>query len=520
MKSKPGSRNSNVSRPSERGVPLSLVAALALLACATLALVAARGWTLYYGDAEAHLNIARRLWDSRLPGYEQIGTVWLPLPHLLMAPFTRIDSLWHSGLAGALPSAACFVLAAVFLFLSVERLLGSRAAASAAALAFALNPNLLYLAAAPMTEPMSLCFLCGLLYFCARFRDSHSTFDALAAGLMACCGTLTRYEAWFLLPFTALYFLLYGGAQRWRAAFAFSVVAALGPLYWLGHNWVIYSDPLEFYRGRWSARAIYQRSLDAGMERYPGDHDWAKAWQYYRAAAELAVARPLAWIGVAGTLAALLKRAWWAAALLALAPAFYVLSLYSSGTPIYVPTLWPKSYYNTRYGLNLLPLACFGLAAWVSLLPGRLRGLAAVLLTLAAVSPWLGYPRKENWVCWRESELNSVARRAWTAAAAAYLRPRYQPGSGILLSFGDPTAILRASGIPIRESLHEGDLTLWDASVARPDLFLWQEWAIAVRGDRVSQAAARLRRGPRRYECVRIFAGAGSPPIEIWRHIQ
>src|SRR4051794_21206320 len=53
------------------------------------------GYTLYYGDAEAHLNIARRIVDSHQPGYVQWGTVWLPLPHLLMTPFARIDSLWH-----------------------------------------------------------------------------------------------------------------------------------------------------------------------------------------------------------------------------------------------------------------------------------------------------------------------------------------------------------------------------------------------------------------------------------------
>ena len=42
---------------------------------------------LYFGDAESHLNIARRIIDSRTPGYGQLGTVWLPLPHLLVLPF-------------------------------------------------------------------------------------------------------------------------------------------------------------------------------------------------------------------------------------------------------------------------------------------------------------------------------------------------------------------------------------------------------------------------------------------------
>ena len=91
-----------------------------------------RGWLLYYGDAEAHMNIARRVLDSQTPSYDQFGTVWLPLPHVLMLPFVRIDALWLSGLAGAIPSAACFVLGATFLFAAVRRIFDSTAAAAAA----------------------------------------------------------------------------------------------------------------------------------------------------------------------------------------------------------------------------------------------------------------------------------------------------------------------------------------------------------------------------------------------------
>ena len=72
--------------------------------------------TLYYGDAEAHLNIARRILDSRTPGPEQIGTVWLPLPHLLMIPFVMHDDWWRSGLAGRSPVVRLFRDAGAFLF--------------------------------------------------------------------------------------------------------------------------------------------------------------------------------------------------------------------------------------------------------------------------------------------------------------------------------------------------------------------------------------------------------------------
>src|SRR5439155_5489081 len=106
-----------------------------------------------------HLNQSRRLIDSRTPGFDQLGTVWLPMPHLLMAPLVSNDRLWRNGLAGAIPSAAAFVLAGAFLFAAAKSALSSRAAGFAAAGVFALNPNLLYLQSTPMTEPIFLAFL-------------------------------------------------------------------------------------------------------------------------------------------------------------------------------------------------------------------------------------------------------------------------------------------------------------------------------------------------------------------------
>src|SRR6185503_13625052 len=104
------------------------------------------GYSLYYGDAEAHLNIARRIFDSRTPGPEQIGTVWLPLPHMLMAPFAMNDGWWRSGVAGAIPSVVSFVVAAAFLFLAARIAYSSQLAAVVVVALFGLNPNVLYLA--------------------------------------------------------------------------------------------------------------------------------------------------------------------------------------------------------------------------------------------------------------------------------------------------------------------------------------------------------------------------------------
>src|SRR5271155_2997860 len=99
----PGTRNSKNSRRSNgfESTVLCFLTSAAVMAAA-IAYFYRSGSTLYSGDAEAHLNIARRIIDSRTPGWSQIGTTWLPLPHLLTVPLVRNDSLWHTGLAGAI----------------------------------------------------------------------------------------------------------------------------------------------------------------------------------------------------------------------------------------------------------------------------------------------------------------------------------------------------------------------------------------------------------------------------------
>jgi hypothetical protein len=145
-----------------------------LLACALIALsaaavqyFAAHGYLQWFGDAEAHLNNARRLHDSTSPGYDQLGTPWLPVPHLATALFTPNDAWWRSGIAAAFPAAFCFVAGGLFLFAAVRRVFDSTAAALAAAALAALNPNLLYLQSTSMTEAYFFAELSALLYFLA-----------------------------------------------------------------------------------------------------------------------------------------------------------------------------------------------------------------------------------------------------------------------------------------------------------------------------------------------------------------
>jgi hypothetical protein len=491
---------------------------LAAIGGLATAYVSHSGWTLFYGDAEAHLDIARRVIDSRTPGYDQLGTVWLPLPHLLMLPFVFDAGLWRSGLAGAIPSGACFVCAGVFLYAAMRRAAHSSAVAMASLGLLALNPNLLYLQATPMTETVVLAALMALLYFTVVFRETQSFSAVIGAGVASLAASLGRYEGWFVIPFVAAYFLIAGRKHRFTAALLFSVLAALGPLFWFAHNWWIYSNPLEFFNGYYAPVSIYQRALAHNMAPYPGDHDWRAAGFYYLTAVRLFAGWGAVIIGIAGLMGVFQKRLFWPLLLAGLPPVFYLCSIHSGGTPIFVPTLWPNSYYNTRYALTALPLLAIAGGCLVLVVSERLRPWLAVAILIAAAAPWFIRPKPSDWITWKESQINSIARRAWTQAAARALTPVYHSKAGIFTSFGDLTGILRAAGIPLRESLNDGDNPEWMAATTRPDLFLHEEWAVVMAGDTVATTIQKstFQHGPR-YHLVQMVKVKGAPVVEIYK---
>ncbi len=110
---------------------------------------------LNYGDAIAHLHIARRVLDSRTPRFSQLGSVWLPLPHILFIPFVQNFDWWATGLAGVIPSALAWIGSCAGLYRLARHFVSIPAAALALAF-FAFNPNLLYLQTTAMTEPLFL----------------------------------------------------------------------------------------------------------------------------------------------------------------------------------------------------------------------------------------------------------------------------------------------------------------------------------------------------------------------------
>ncbi len=470
------------------------------------------GATLYFGDGEAHLDIARRIVDSLTPGWSQVGTTWLPLPHLLMIPLVRNDWLWRTGLAGAITSGICMALAAGFLFAALRRIFSDAAAAAAGAAVFLLNPNTLYLGSTPMTEPVFFAALFALLYFTVRFRESTLRFRGgwgalIGAALAAFAGTLTRYEAWFLLPFVAVFIFVSPGGKRVAAAIVFCVIAGAGPVLWLAHNRWYYGDPLYFYRGPYSALAIQ------GSHPYPGRGDWRVAAQYFFAAGQAVAGWPALIAGAAGLAIAIMRWIAWPVLLLALPPVFYIWAIHSSGVPIFVPALWPHTFYNTRYGLALLPLAALGAAALARQFPYKFTATAIVLI---AVSPFLIHPATPS-ITWQESDVNSRARRESIAQAAAYLAQAAEPHETFLTSFGDLTPIYRTLDVRLRRTLTGDNDLEFNAAMGRPDLFLHTDWAVVENGDAVQTMLDKARLHGPRYELERRVTVKGAPVIEIYK---
>lgn len=441
------------------------------------------GYILYYGDAQSHLNLSRSIIDSRTPGYDQLGTVWLPVLHVICLPLVGNMFLWSSGLAGTIPVSVCFVAAGVFFYYAARDVYLSRIAAIVVLACIALNPNVLYLAVIPMTEIVFAAGLGATVFSIFRYRATQRRGYVLFGIAASWFMSLTRYDGWFLIPFTALAFAYFAKQHRWRMLVVFGALASIAPLYWCAHNWWETSNALDFYNGPYSASAIQ------GGRPYRGYHNWLLAAQYYANAGELCAGWGLVIFGAIGAVCAAMKKAVAPLLFLLLVPIFYIWSIHSSGLPIHVPGLWPFSYYNTRYGIAIVFLTAFAAGGIPLLLPTRIKTYAWCLPVIALL-PWFIHPSRESWICWKESQVNSDSRRAWTAEAARYLAAQYKRGQGILTvsASGDIAGIFCRARIPLSEVLDEGNGPAWLAAVSRPDLFHPAYWAIDQKGDPVAKA--------------------------------
>ncbi len=469
------------------------VASLILgMTCASLAFFYSHGLTNLYGDGLAHMEGARRIFDSLTPGYEEIGSVWLPLYHLLCAPLAVNDFLWRTGLAGSLVSSAAFAGTCYFLFrLGAE--INRNVAAGLVALAGALLcPSFLYLATTPLTEPLALLWTVLAVYALFRFSQSGSWRSLWGAAIAAFLGTITRYEMWYVLPFATL-FVLFICREPWKARVQrtalFVTVAGAGPLLWAIHNAYRFKNPLEFYNGPFSAKAIYAHQLATTAFAYPTDGSLFLSAHYYLEDLKLVIgAWPLemAVLGLVAWCVAYSEFRRTAVALMFLVPLpFYIQAMAYSAVPLYVPTLFPHTYYNLRYGIAMLPAAALFPSFVLSRRLGRgLRaGLLVMFLALLAhqFSIMLSAGPKQLAVV-QEGMLNTPCRSARQQAIIQFLRGRYD-GKRVLIAAGKWPCVMPSVGIPFAKTITDMNREYWIRMRTEPEN--WVEWIIRGEGDAV-----------------------------------
>lgn len=248
---------------------IAVVVLAAGLSVASFVYFFANGMTNVYGDGVAHVNIARKVVDSPDDSlwqrYMQIGSPWLPLQKVLMLPLVANDWMWRTGAAGSFVSMLSFIIATVFLYLLAKSFYRKedcwRELLPLVSVAvFAFNPSVLYLQSTPMSEVLFMAALVTSVYLLQHWVNGSSGRRLAIAALAMTVATLTRYEAWPVASLSIVIVALASGGDRKsrvKDVSMYSALIAIGPLYWLWHNWAIYGNALEFLTGPNSARGIY-----------------------------------------------------------------------------------------------------------------------------------------------------------------------------------------------------------------------------------------------------------------------
>ncbi|HKD91747.1 MAG TPA: hypothetical protein VKB56_07580 [Terriglobales bacterium] len=507
------------------------------VAAAALSIVAffiyfRRGDLLLSGDAVAHINHARRVFDSLTPGLGQLGTVWLPLPHLLMLPFVANDWLWRSGVAGAIPSMTAFVLGVLGIFRLVSEAAlglklpaqGPRASGWLAVALYGANPNLLYLQTTANNEPLYLALFIWSMVWLQRFRqrlrnnrpDNTIGRALVACGVLIAAAELTRYDGWFVAGCTGMaasaILLLHRRKLSPRmllasTAFAATIIAA--PAFWLAYNYALQGNPLDFADGPYSAHAIELRSPHGPGRLHPGDHEPRVAAAYYIRTAEADLGQNkerylIFWIALVSAVILALARTEVRLLILLWAPLpFYIYSIAYGSIPVFMPELPPWSYYNTRYGTAVLPAIAAFLALAVALIAARssARLLRAGIFLVAFVFATLTYvsayrmPHHRGWsfpgepnagpLVWREAKTNAVTRAAFESELGIALQ-KLPAHTRLLMYCSNHVGALQQAGIPLRNVINEANHPFWQWALAAPAKEA--DFVVAITGDPIAAA--------------------------------
>lgn len=502
----------------------------------TAAFVVPTGLNLAYSDAQSHLTIARRLLDTPSGmGIQQLGTVWLPVPHLLLAPLVMVLWMWHTGWGAAILGSICLGTTAAGVYRVVARWGGGRGTRLTAVGVVILNPSMLYLCTTALTEPvliasMALC-LAGLSNYATRQRLSSPGEVAIFCGIPAALAALSRYEGWALcLTGTAFVAAITWrrGGRRWRQVLA-AVLGFLSPpvlaiAWWVGYNWVVFHNPLAFFSGQFSANAQQAGIVADGVS--SKSHLGASLTALNSAVSSSIGIGPLI-IAACGVLAMITGHQRRDRSLLLVAAAssylFLAVALYTGQAIIWNPAVRSGYAWNNRFGMaSILPVAMLAAAAMQTATDlarrvawAHVRSLLAVLAAVVLVGQAL-------WTMQRPAQRSLVIAEAVTSwrtgtdsrQAAKWLGSHYDGGRILLDETGSANAQLPQIGIPLRQYYLQADGVRFQRALRDPQAYARWVWVSSSGSDAV-RPATRTTSFQRDYR--RVYA---NPKITLYQRVE
>ena len=436
-----------------RSVPgTTIIAGVAVVVGIIITVVSLKNdWMLLYFDARSHLTIARAIIDSQNPGFYQLGTVWLPAPHVLLIPFTAIFPLWQTGLAAAILGIGCLAVSTAAIWRISYRVGFNRPARLVAVAVFLFNPTMLYLSTTAMTEPVLmaswLMALAGLVGWITAMPAISPGALTVFAGIPTTVAVMSRYEGWAFMV-CATVFIIVASWRRWRS-FKYSVILLLAYLavpvasiaWWLAYNYVRYGNALEFAFGPYSAGADAKLRDSLGVLPQKGNLGLSVA--IYDTGAINIIGWPLLILAVAGGIVFLWTRGFSTTALIVWIPLFtypfILLSLYLGQIVIVNESaMVSNTLYNNRYSGETTAIVALLCAALVDAVVRRFarvgRSLAVIAVAIAVgFAVWSFSDGYNRMIILREGFNSTVAPNA--VAAGRYIHDNYA-GGDVLIEAG------------------------------------------------------------------------------------
>ncbi len=436
------------------------------------------GLGLSYNDARSHLDIGRRVVEGLKPGLAQLGSVWLPLNHVLMIPLVWNDWAWHSGFAGAFWNMLSFVGTGLIIYKILEKLNVGTLGRVFGTIVFAANLNVLYLQSTAMTEPLLLFTMTAGCYYLILWADDQKILNLVKSSFWIMLSTLVRYDGWFLLLFAGAIVGITTWARRgYKVAegltILFLTMGALGIVLWFGWNAAIFKDPLYFALGPFSAHAQQQQLLDAGNLPTKGNIILSAQLYFYSIFYNCIV-----YVSVLGILGGVaiwfdkkLKGEIRFATISLMSPlVFNILALFLGFSVLFVQGISGNTWFNIRYGVMMMP----AFAVFIGYIVGKLKDLRWVIIGLYIFVMFFAFANGDA-VTIDDARVGSSQKNVSEVAGFLNKTTANQKGF-ILISAASHDAIIFSSGLPMSRFIHEGTGAYWESATTSPDR--WARWIV------------------------------------------